>query len=162
MEPGQEKKATEEKEIKARPQQDNESIVRGVYEAFNRKDFETLKNLGTSSSEWLEVPFDQTLKGDTAVADAWKSWAEIFPDGMTEIRNLISSGDSVVVEGVGRGTHQGVFRSPAGDLQPSGRKVNVNFCEVYKLNNGKIIRAASYFDFYTMLRQLAPEKELRH
>jgi hypothetical protein len=66
-------------------------------------------------------------------------------------------GDCVVAQGIGRGTQQGVFRSPAGELAPSGRAMQVHFCDVYRLKDGKIVRAYSYFDFYGLLLQLAPE-----
>lgn len=36
--------------------------------------------------------------------------------------------------------------------------MQVSFCDVYRLENGKIIRADSYFDFYGLLQQLAPER----
>ena len=39
--------------------------------------------------------------------------------------------------------------------------MEVSFCDVYRLQDGKIIRADSYFDFYALLRQLAPEKTNR-
>lgn len=58
----------------------------------------------------------------------------------------------------GRGTHRGVLNSPAGELQPTGKSMQVNFCDVYRLKHGKIVRADSYFDFYGLLKQLAPEK----
>ena len=63
----------------------------------------------------------------------------------------------MVAQGFGRGTHRGVFNSPAGTLQPTGRKMEIRFCDVYQLKDGKIIRADSYFDFYGLLRQLVPE-----
>jgi ketosteroid isomerase-like protein len=37
-----------------------------------------------------------------------------------------------------------------------GRRMEVQFCDVYRLENGKILRAGSYFDFSGLLRQLAP------
>lgn len=58
----------------------------------------------------------------------------------------------------GRGTHRGVFHSPAGVLQPTGRAMEVRFCDIYRLENGEIVRADSYFDFHGLLKQLAPER----
>ena len=96
--------------------------------------------------------------GEAAIIDPWKSWFDIFPDATCEVKSLVSLGDYVVAQGIGRGTHKGVFNSSAGELNPSGVKMQVNFCDVYRLENGKIVRADSYFDFYSLLRQLAPEK----
>ena len=138
--------------------QDNASLIRKLYDAVNRKDLKTIANFGAPSSEWLDVPFNFTSKGPSAIIDPWKSWFGIFPDAACEVRSLVALGDHVVAQGTGRGTHLGVFKSPAGDLQPTGRRIEVNFCDVYRLEDGKIIRADSYFDFYGLLKQLAPER----
>lgn len=63
-------------------------------------------------------------------------------------------GEYVVAQGVGRGTHRGQFDSPAGVLPPSGRTMEVSFCEVYRPRDNKILRADFLFDFYDLWRQL--------
>ncbi len=138
--------------------QDNASRIRTLYEAVNRKDLETIAEFGAPSSEWFDVPFNFTSTGPSAIIDPWKSWFEIFPDATCEVQSLVALGDHVVAQGIGRGTHRGVFNSPAGTLQPTGRTMEVNFCDVYRLEGGKIVRADSYFDFYGLLRQIAPEQ----
>ena len=135
----------------------NTSLIRQLYNAVNEKDLKTIAAYGDPSSEWLDVPFNFTTRGERAIVDPWKAWFDIFPDATCEVRSLVALGDHVVAQGVGRGTHRGVFNSPAGKLEPSGRAMEVNFCDVYRLKDGKIVRADSYFDFYGLLRQLAPE-----
>jgi predicted ester cyclase len=136
--------------------QDNASRIRSLYDAVNRKDLQAIADFGAPLSEWLDVPFNITTTGESAIIDPWKSWFEIFPDATCEVRSLVALGDTVVVQGIGRGTHNGAFNSPAGVLPPTGRRMEVQFCDVYRLENGKIIRADSYFDFYGLLRQLTP------
>ncbi len=143
---------------KRAPSNDNQIIIRKLYEAVNVKDLQYIKSLGSPSSEWLDVPFNYTSKGENAIIDPWKSWFEIFPDATCEVQSLVALEEYVIARGIGRGTHKGIFNSPAGPLQPSGRKIEINFCDVYRLEDGKIKRADSYFDFYTVLRQLAPDK----
>lgn len=137
--------------------QENASRIQSLYDAVNRKDLQVIADFGAPSSEWLDVPFNFTSTGTSAIIDPWKSWFDIFPDATCEVRSLVGLGDYVVAQGIGRGTHRGVFNSPAGKLQPTGRKIAVNFCDVYRLQNGKIMRADSYFDFYSLLKQLSPE-----
>ena len=143
----QEKKLTE-----------NEKIIKKLYEAVNAKDLDYIRSLGDPASEWLDVPFNVTTKGVNAIHDPWKSWFDIFPDATCEVQSLVGMGDYVIARGKGRGTHKGVFHSPAGVLEPRGASLETDFCDVYRLKNGKIIRADSYFDFYLVLSQLAPEK----
>jgi predicted ester cyclase len=137
---------------------DNASRIRDLYDAVNHKDLKTIAGFGTAASEWLDVPFAYTSTGERAIIDPWQSWFNIFPDATCEVRSLVALGDTVIAQGVGRGTHRGVFNSPAGSLEPTGRTMEVQFCDVYRLENGKIVRADSYFDFYSLLKQLAPER----
>ncbi len=106
----------------------------------------------------LDVPFNLTSRGENAIHDPWKSWFDIFPDATCEVVSLVDMGETVIARGTMRGTHKGSFNSPAGELKPTYVQMNVQFCDVYTLQNGKIIRAYSYFDFFTLLMQLAPEK----
>jgi ketosteroid isomerase-like protein len=106
----------------------NETLIRGLYDAVNRKDLDTIAALGAPNSEWLDVPFNFTSRGERAIIDPWKSWFDIFPDATCEVRSLVSLGDHVIAQGIGRGTQRGVFNSPAGTLPPSGRTMEVRFC----------------------------------
>jgi len=137
--------------------QTNEDIIRGLYQAVNSKDLQYLRALGSETSEWLDVPFDYTTKGENAIVDPWVSWFGIFPDATCEVQSIVVLNDHVIARGIGRGTHQGNFNSPAGLLKPGGVKMKTNFCDVYRLKDGKIERADSYFDFYGLLIQLAPD-----
>jgi ketosteroid isomerase-like protein len=136
---------------------DNAGLIRSLYDAVNKKDLKTIADFGAASSEWLDVPFDYTSRGERAIIDPWQNWFNIFPDATCEVRSLVALGDHVIAQGIGRGTHRGVFNSPAGTLQPTGRTMEVRFCDIYRLEDGKITRADSYFDFYGLLKQLAPE-----
>lgn len=132
----------------------NVALIRKLYDAVNKKDLGVIESYGEHDSEWLDVPFNFTSTGKRAIIDPWKSWFDIFPDATCEVRSIVGLGDHVVAQGTGRGTHRGVFKSPAGELAPSGRKMAVSFCDVYQLREGKILRADSYFDFYGLLNQL--------
>lgn len=138
--------------------QANEKLIRGLYDAVNSKDLKAIADFGAPESEWLDVPFDFTTRGVDAIIDPWKSWFGIFPDASCEVRSIVAIDDYVVAQGIGRGTHLGVFHSPAGELQPTGRTMQVNFCDVYRLKDGKIVRADSYFDFYGLFKQLSPDE----
>ena len=131
-----------------------EDLIRRLYDAVNKKDLDVIAAYGASFSEWLDVPFAYTTKGKRAIIDPWKSWFDIFPDASCEVRSVAAMGDHVVAQGIGRGTHRGVFKSPAGVLQPTGKTMAVGFCDVYELRGDKILRADSYFDFYGLVNQL--------
>jgi ketosteroid isomerase-like protein len=135
----------------------NAQRIRELYEAVNAKNLDVIAGFGAPESEWLDVPFAYLATGERAIIDPWKNWFDIFPDATCEVRSLVAFEDYVVAQGIGRGTHEGVFNSPAGDIQPTGRKMEVQFCDVYRLKDGKILRADSYFDFYGLLKHLTPD-----
>ena len=135
----------------------SEALIRRLYDAVNRKDLGVIAAYGAPFSEWLDVPFDHTTKGEHAIIEPWKSWFDVFPDAACEVRSLTAMDNHVVTQGIGRGTHRGVFNSPAGVLQPSGKIMAVAFCDVYELRGDKILRADSYFDFYGLVNQLVDQ-----
>lgn len=135
-----------------------EQHIRRLYDAVNAKDLPTLASFGCVETEWFDVPLDYLATGERAIIDPWTAWFGYFPDATCEVRNLVGMGEHVIAQGTGRGTHQGVFDSPAGKLEPTGRAMEVHFCDVYRLRGAKIIRADSYFDFYGLLGRLEPEK----
>ncbi len=67
-----------------------------------------------------------------------------------------------MVDYIGRGAHEGTLRSSAGGIPPTGRPVEMRFCDVHHIWDGKISRTHSYFDLAGMLVQLglmpAPEQ----
>jgi hypothetical protein len=52
------------------------------------------------------------------------------------------------------GKHAGVLKTPSGDIPPTGRAIELPFCEVYRFQGGKISACNLYFDTGTLLRQL--------
>ncbi|MDX3899316.1 MAG: ester cyclase [Sphingobium sp.] len=134
-----------------------QSHIRQLYDAVNAKDLAVIEAFGCDESEWLDVPFDYLATGPRAIVEPWIAWFSYFPDANSVPYSLVELGDTVVAQGIGRGTHQGAFDSPAGRIEPSGRSIEIRFCDVYRLRGDKIIRADSYFDFYTLLAQLASD-----
>src|SRR5437660_1337798 len=68
-----------------------------------------------------------------------------FPDTGIEITNLFATEDQAAVEFIGRGTNTGPLHMPTGDVPPTGRAVEMRFCDVYRVSNGKIVSYRSYY-----------------
>ena len=134
--------------------QDNKVIAQATYEAFNARDLDRATSFDADSMEWVNLPFGATFRGRAGHRQSLENWARGFPDGQVEIRNVIAERDWVVVEFTGRGTHQGPLAGPAGEIAPTGRWVEVPFCDVFQFENGKIVRGRTYFDAATLMRQL--------
>ena len=99
-------------------------------EAFRRtdgNDVDGFVELQAPDCVW-ETP-DGTLEGRAAVREYFAAWHEGFADSRHEIlRSYEPDESTVVVVGRFNGTHGGTLPTPAGDVPPTGRRVNVRFC----------------------------------
>ena len=134
--------------------QDNATIARTFYEAWNDRDFDRAAELMADDGELVFVGSTTSFRGPDGVREFSQMWADAFPDGRVEIINLIASGDHVVVEFTGRGTQTGTLSSPAGEIPATGRAVTLEFCDVHEIRDGRVRGTRSYFDNVSLLTQL--------
>lgn len=133
------------------------STARKVFElqtrAFNDHDVETFA--ATLDEGVVQVaPGDMICRGRLAVAEFFGGWIEAFPDAHVEVTAVHEAGDVIVEEGIFSGTQNGVFRTPVGDVPPTGRPVRGEYIQVITYRNGKTIAANLMFDRLQLLEQL--------
>jgi len=134
--------------------QDNVKIARKNYEAFNNRDFDGGVAQAAENIELLNVPLGVTLHGPEGFRQILEGWATAFPDGRVEVTNIVAGEEGVVIEFRGRGTHTGPLSGPTGEIPATGRSVDVPFCDVMQIKNGKITSLHTYYDAATMMGQL--------
>lgn len=61
---------------------------------------------------------------------------------------------TVVTESYLTGTHTGTFRTPNGDIPPSGNRVKLRYVSVQQVEEGKIASEHLYFDQLEFLTQI--------
>ena len=132
-------------------------VVRMQFDLFNRRDLDSLAELTSEESEWINLPFDTEMYGQDGCRDFMQDWIDGFPDAKAEIVSMIADGNRVAVEFIGRGTHDGTLSTSDGDIEPTGRKMELRFCQVTEVDNGLIEKVTLYFDSASMLRQLGFE-----
>src|SRR5919201_3666514 len=125
--------------------QDNASIARTVYEAFNDRDFDRAVKLIADEARWTNVPTGDTFDGGEGFRRNYEQWSGAFPDGRCEDIKVRAGDDFAVVEFTGRGTNTGPLTSPAGEMPPTGRSVEIRFCDISEIKNGKIVGGRSYW-----------------
>ena len=77
-----------------------------------------------------------------------------FADVSVEVLNVVESGDWAVAECVGRGTHSGPMQTPMGEVPATGKQIELHFCSVVKVRDGKIVEGRDYYDAMTIASQL--------
>lgn len=134
--------------------QENEKIVRELMETINKKDPDKGLRLIADDCEFVDVPFDVTRRGPEGWKESYNFWISAFPDGKVDVTRIIATDTNAVVEYTGSGTHEGPLKTPEGDITPTGRRIQTQFCDVCEVRNGKIANIRSYFDAASVMRQL--------
>jgi steroid delta-isomerase-like uncharacterized protein len=134
--------------------QKNAELGRASYDAWNERDFDRLVSFGANDVQVVLVPFGNVMHGPEGYRQYADGWASAFPDGRIEITRIMADDNGAVVEFIGRGTQTGPLSSPSGTIPATGKRVEIQFCDVLEMTGGKISRLRSYFDSATMLRQL--------
>jgi steroid delta-isomerase-like uncharacterized protein len=134
--------------------QDNIGIARSLYDYWNDRKFDKIAGLMAADSEIVLVGSGTRFSGPAGAIEFSQMWADGFPDGRVKMDNVFASGDHVVLQFTGTGTHTGPLRSPAGEIPATGRSITLNLCDVHEIQDGKIRLVQSYFDSASMLMQL--------
>ena len=134
--------------------QETASLVRQVYDAYNDRQFDHAASLVTDDFNWTMVATGQTFNGPDGMRQYLTGWAQGFPESKVEITNVFAAGDDAVVEFTGRGVHTGPLQTPAGEIPATGKRVELQFCEVHQARGGKLSSGRSYFDMASLMRQL--------
>src|SRR5215203_2156089 len=99
------------------------------------------------------LPGGMHLQGPEAVTAVLQSFRDAFPDIRHEIVDVVEAGDKIAVELKVIATHTGTFRSPQGDVPPTGRSVVWESVDVVTTRDGKIASWHTYFDQMAFLAQ---------
>jgi hypothetical protein len=84
--------------------------------------------------------------GKPACVDFYRRWFNDFPDARVEVRKIHLVGDVIVEEGTFTGTHDGVGRT--------GRSVHLDYVQVLRVADAKLISFTLTLDRLLMLEQL--------
>lgn len=133
---------------------DNAALARRLYELFSNGKIEDAIEYATEDVELILYPFGQTFHGKDGFLEFMGGFTTAFPDIAITVTNQVAQGDEVATEFTARGTHDGVLRTPAGDVPPTGRTVDFTVCEVWTVRDGKLASLRNYQDAGSLMRQL--------
>jgi predicted ester cyclase len=122
-------------------------------DAFNSQDPDARRALSAPEIE-VVIPGGMTLVGPEQVAQVVQAFWEALPDGKIIHHDVVAAGETVVTEGVLTGTHAGTFRSPQGEIAPTGNRVELRYASVRRIQEGRVAWEHLYFDQLEFLQQL--------
>jgi steroid delta-isomerase-like uncharacterized protein len=133
---------------------DIETIARTPHDAYNDRDLGRVSPLFAANATFIDMATGQAYHGPAGFRKWQENWAAAFPDSRIEITRIRSGDDFAVVEYTGRGTHTGALETMMGTIPPTNRHGEAPFCDIYEIQNGKIVTARTYYDSATLMRQL--------
>jgi predicted ester cyclase len=129
------------------------SLVEKHYAQIANKEWDRASEVFTPDVETTE-PGAGTMHGLEATVAYGMAFITAFPDGRLHLDAAVESGESIVVEGRFTGTHNGPLVSPAGTIPPTGRKLELSYCDVFKIKNDRIAAHRIYYDRVDFMAQL--------
>lgn len=130
----------------------NKEIVRQVFAAIDKNDFDKLKDL-LSDDFILSAPSSpQPWKKDDLIKGI-KTFYISFPDWTHIINDMIAEGDKVVVKLTGQGTQKGIYEN----IPPTDKKLSQSAVHVITFVNGKVKEWWAVEDNLGFMMQLGME-----
>jgi len=102
----------------------------------------------------FHAPGGMSGVGREACVEFFGGWFAAFSDARVDVHDVHVAGDVVVEEGTFTGTHDGVLRTPAEPIPPTGRPVAVEYIQVLRFRDGRHAAFHLSFDRLAMLEQL--------
>ena len=132
----------------------NIQLTERLHNAFSEGKYDDVLALVADDIECVSYSSGYSSKGIEGFRTFFMGFANAFPDIKVVHRNIFASGDCVAVEFGAQGTNTGTLMTPNGGVPPTGRKVELNVCEIHEWKNGKLTRIVNYQDAMSLMAQL--------
>ncbi len=134
-----------------RPMASSVEIHRPAHDAFNERDWERMRSLMADTIAYSDRPRGLELGS----FDEFLGWLKELTTGMSDARvndpDYLEAGEYSVCRFNGRGTNDG----PMGPAQATtGKRMDMPFCEILRVQNGRVTSGEIFYDQLTMLTQL--------
>jgi steroid delta-isomerase-like uncharacterized protein len=127
--------------------QRREAIVNQHAEAENRHDVEA--TIATFHRPRYEVNGDPS-DGEEAVRELLQGFMRGLPDLHIDMVKMRHADDSVIIEGLITGTHDGEWAR----IPPTGRRVEVPVAAIFEFDEYRLLCETVYMDMATVLTQM--------
>jgi steroid delta-isomerase-like uncharacterized protein len=129
------------------------TIVERHYKGVNNRDRGAASSVHAADLDGY-TPGAGSFTGADAFDEFSRPFFEALPDATLNPASWIETDDAVVVEGSFRGTMTGTLHSPAGDIPPTGKSLDLKFVDIFRVKDGKVVSHHVYFDRMEFAEQL--------
>jgi len=124
--------------------EENVQIVKDFFAAIGRGDKQGLLALSAEGIEWIipgEWPLAGTHRGHAGVSDLFRKAFEMVEIASSELRELVTQGDRVLVLGLSRGR-----------VKATNRTFEDHWVFAFTVRNGKVTNIREYIDTLALAR----------
>ncbi len=129
-------------------------VAAAFIKAFDAGDWQQFRAPLSSDLAYEETGTGRRTQDAEAYVQLVQGWKQAFPDAMGNIRQAISSGNTVVQEITWEGTHTGDLVGPAGTMPASGKRIAVPATVWYTFQGDQIREIHHHLDLMAMLQQI--------
>ena len=133
---------------------DTERIVRIFHESWDLRDPDRGATVIAEDCHFEDIARTELQSGPEGYRHDYYRWREAFPDGEVKVTNVIVQGNWAVVEFINRGTHTGPLESSLGNFAPTGKNMEIRYCSVMHVEDGKVVEGRDYYDSASIIQQL--------
>ena len=137
----------------AEVEEQNKGLVKRMYEAWEKGDFEAYKEVVAPEYVWYLPSISTEPKSREETIEFGKMIRIGFPDFSYSVEDLIAVEDRVISLFIFRGTHEGEFQG----IPATGNKVEVSGVMISRIENGKIVEDKEEMDTMGMMQQIGME-----
>jgi len=134
-------------------EEQNKGLVKRMYEAFEKGDFEAYKEVVAPEYVWYLPSRSTKPMSREKTIEFGKMLHNAFPDFSYSIEELIAVEDRVISIFIFRGTHEGEFQG----IPATGNKIEFSGVMITRIENGKIVEDKEEFEQLGMMMQLGME-----
>ena len=132
------------------PEENNTALMRTAFAALNRKDIDACVKLLTSDFIINLAGVPHQMRGQRAWRRNTETLFTAFPDIQIDVQDMFATNDKVAVRTRLTGTHTGPFLGQ----QATGRRIDYQSNEMYRIADGKIAEEWICSDMLTMMTQI--------
>lgn len=128
--------------------------ARAFFQAIAKHDHDAASEYTADHIQVTSVATGDIYTGRRGFVEFARGWVAAFPDLRFDSLRISESNGQAAAEYVLEGTHTGPLITPRGHVPATGMEIQVRFCDILDVEDGRITAIRSYFDSVTMLRQL--------
>jgi steroid delta-isomerase-like uncharacterized protein len=128
------------------------AIIDMHFKALIQHDVKAIANGYAEDAQVYSPNWEGAKTGTAGITEVYTRYFVSTPDLTYKINNIINAGENIVVEYSVNGT----LSNPEGNTPDymKGKKYTLNYCAIFTVKNGKIIKETDYFDQVAFLRQV--------